>query len=188
MAGEAMAHRILKNAGCAPAEAVAARGVKPRRTRGVKPWQANAFPPYPSEPACSLCRPGAPAWVETNKEIRTTLLRARADLVHSWGLSLLRAAPDPAALTAARHLPSAEDPAAPAAVGDASDAASDAAAVAAAAAPAAVPWEYDAGKPKQVWPARVVEPVGSEEVRAAAEAASATATATARAAAQAREG
>ena len=40
----------------------------------------------------------------------------------------------------------------------------------------------------QVWPARVVEPVGSEEVRAAAEAASATATATARVAAQAREG
>ena len=86
--------------------------------------------------------------METNKEIRTTLLRARADLVHSWGLSLLRAAPDPAALTAARHLPSAESPATAA-----GDAASDAAAVAAAAAPAAVPWEYDAGKPKQVWPA-----------------------------------
>ena len=70
--------------------------------------------------------------------------------MHSWGLSLLRAAPDPAALTAARHLTAAEDPAAPAAAGDA---ASDAAAVAATAAPAAVPWEYDAGKPKQVWPA-----------------------------------
>ena len=77
--------------------------------------------------------------------------------VHSWGLSLLRAAPDPAALTAARHLTTAEDPAAPAAAAAApaaaGDAASDAAAVAAAAAPAAVPWEYDAGKPKQVWPA-----------------------------------
>ena len=57
----------------------------------------------------------------------------------------MRAAPDPAALTAARYLPSEEDPA------PAGDAASDAAAVAAAAAPAAVPWEYDAGKPKQVW-------------------------------------
>ena len=111
---------------------------------------SQCFPAVSSR-ACSFCRPGAPAWVETNKEIRTTLLRARADLVHSWGLSLLRAAPDPSALTAARHLPAAENVAVPAtAVGDA---ASDAAAVAAAAAPAAVPWEYDAGKPKQVWPA-----------------------------------
>ena len=43
----------------------------------------------------------APAWVERNKAIRTSLSRARADLVHRWGSSLLRAAvADPAALAA----------------------------------------------------------------------------------------
>ena len=105
MAGEAMAHRILKNAGCAP------------------------------------------AWVERNKEIRTNLSRARSDLVHRWGACLLRAAPDPAALTADRP-------------------------DGAAAVHSSTSWTFEGGgKPTRVWPMRVAEPAGEEQAAAGAEAA-----------------